>query len=162
MRGSSTQPAAWAGIALLIALVSGCGPSGGRMVEFSELSSIKVGEQTAKVALLGSFQQQQLGLKYRTAESLGPDEGVLFVYQPPRAAELTMQDVLVELDVAFIDNAGKVLSIQNMKPQSDVLAFKKYKSPSEAAYALQMPAGWFAKAGVTVGTEVPDLPSPRS
>lgn len=165
MKGSSTQPAArgWltgvASVSLCLLFLSGCG-GGGRMVDYDGLTELKVGNATLQVTVSRGFADQQRGLKYRTAESLAKDEGMLFIYQTAREAEFTMQDCKMALDAAFLDSDGVITDLYTMQPESGGLVFKKYKASQPATYAIQMAGGWFAAAGVTVGQKVENLPAP--
>jgi len=54
-------------------------------------------------------QQQAKGLMFRT--KLGPDEGMIFVNDPPRAAAFWMRNTVIPLDIIFIGTDHRILNI---------------------------------------------------
>ena len=66
-----------------------------------------------------------------------------------------MRNVYTELDIAFIDDSGQIISIQRMKPNSLVaLQQNLYYPPSPARAALETAPGYYAKIGVQLGDHV--------
>ncbi len=89
------------------------------------------------------------GLSHRA--SLPKDHGMLFVFTPPRPLSFWMKDTQVPLSIAFLDTAGRILSIQEMTPLQILL---RYRSPGPASYALEVNQGWFARHDIGVGDRV--------
>lgn len=77
---------------------------------------IVVGHRQLRVVLADSDDERVQGLRVR--DSLGPYDGMLFVYQEPVASKFTMSTVPVALDVAFYDGQGRVISRRHMTPCS--------------------------------------------
>ncbi|MFH1985204.1 MAG: DUF192 domain-containing protein [Pseudomonadota bacterium] len=87
---------------------------------------------------------------------LPQNEGFLFVLPAPQPVAFWMKDTRIPIDIAFLDDAGRVLSIQQMVPlRTDVI----YRSPQPVRYAIEVNQGWFARQGVGVG-DVITLPLP--
>ena len=62
-----------------------------------------------------------------------------------------MKDTYIPLSIAFLDNSGKIINIQNMAPlQTDEL----YYSSQPVKYALEVNQGWFNGHGIEVGNTV--------
>jgi uncharacterized membrane protein (UPF0127 family) len=62
-----------------------------------------------------------------------------------------MKDTSIPLSIAFIDDAGRILSIQKMAPfQTEA----RYRSPGPVRYALEVNQGWFENHGVSIGDTV--------
>jgi len=96
---------------------------------------------------------RQRGLMYRT--SLPDDEGMLFVF--PQASEqgFWMKNCLMDMDIAYIDDDGKIVDIITMKaPAPGDVLFPRYRSSEPVRYALETNPGWFAKRGIEVGEKV--------
>jgi uncharacterized membrane protein (UPF0127 family) len=58
-----------------------------------------------------------------------------------------MKNTLIPLAVAFIDEGGRILNIEEMKPQSEA----NHCAVRPARYALEMNAGWFSQRGLKRG-----------
>lgn len=109
-----------------------------------------------EVAFTDAMRQQ--GLMHR--QSMPQNQGMLFVF--PFAARhcMWMRNTDIPLSVAFIDKEGKILNIENMKPHTE----NSHCAASDAPYALEMNAGWFAQRGVGPGKKISGLekaPPPR-
>src|SRR3989442_15194579 len=84
---------------------------------------------------------------------LGPNEGMFFVFPQSEPHCMWMKNTLIPLSVAFIDEKGKIVSISDMQPQSET----SHCATAPAKFALEMPAGWFAKKGIKSGTTIQGL-----
>ncbi len=89
--------------------------------------------------------------------SIGPDQGMIFVFSTPQPLNFWMHNTYTPLSIAFIDPQGRILNIADMAPQTD----DTHPSNGPALYALEMRKGWFERNGVTAGARVKGLP-PRS
>jgi uncharacterized protein len=99
------------------------------------------------VELARTDAERQRGLMGRA--HLPDGEGMLFVFPAPVTAAFWMKDTPLPLSIAFIDERGTVIDIQDMQPFDESLHY-----PAAAyQYALEVPQGWFARAGVTVGQQ---------
>jgi len=78
------------------------------------------------------------GLSYR--KSLAPDHGMLFVVPEPEALQFWMRDTRIPLSIAFLNQAGQVLDIQEAKPAQ---RREHYVAPVPVTYAIEVNAGWF-------------------
>ena len=59
-------------------------------------------------------------------------------------------DPLDEADLAFLDEAGRVINIADMTPHSE----QQHCAARPARYALEMNQGWFARRGIKPGTPI--------
>ena len=92
-------------------------------------------------------------------DSLPQNRGMLFVYAEPEVLTFWMKNTRMPLDIAiaFIDAAGRVVGIRKMNPFPTTTA---YESPVPALYALAANQGWFEESGVGIGGVLsPDLPA---
>lgn len=104
----------------------------------------------AEVALRDEERAQ--GLMFR--EQLGQNEGMVFRFPESRPVCMWMKNTLVPLSVAFIDDGGTIINIEDMQPQTqDAHCAKK-----PARYALEMNQGWFRQKNVKPGTKIGGLP----
>lgn len=104
----------------------------------------------AEVAANEAARQQ--GLMFR--QSMGSNEGMLFVFERPAGVCMWMKDTPLPLSVAFIDQEGKIVNIEDMQPHTtDSHCAKKL-----IRYALEMNQGWFKQKNIKPGTTVQGLP----
>ncbi len=87
-------------------------------------------------------------------ETIPDGTGMLFVFQKDQRLSFWMKNTPHPLSIAFIDSHGKIRDIFDMKPYSVASTI----SSVSCRYALEVPQGWFEKAGVTVGDTIPCLP----
>ena len=64
-----------------------------------------------------------------------------------------MKDTYVPLSIAFIDQNGRILNIEDMAPQTE----STHDSRGPAMFALEMKKGWFAQFAITAGDRVDGL-----
>jgi uncharacterized membrane protein (UPF0127 family) len=91
------------------------------------------------------------GLMWRTA--LNDGEGMLFVYDRDIPMSFWMKNTLIPLSIAFISRKGEILEIRDMEPQDT----RPVRSERSCRYALEVPQGWFSKAGIRPGDTVSGL-----
>jgi len=90
-------------------------------------------------------------------EKLGPNEGMIFVFEGPAQVCMWMKNTLIPLSVAFIDAKGKIINIEEMRAQTT----DSHCTKRLASYALEMNQGWFRQKNLKPGTEIEGLPRPR-
>lgn len=73
-----------------------------------------------------------------------------------KAGAFWMKDVNFPLDIVFLDKQGTVLEKQHMPQVEEPTALKPLYIPSssEAAHALELPAGWFDKHALAIGMKL--------
>jgi uncharacterized membrane protein (UPF0127 family) len=100
----------------------------------------------AEVAYTNAVRMQ--GLMHR--EHLGPNKGMLFVF--PEAGEqcMWMKNTLIPLSVAFIDDKGAIINVEDMAPQT----LDSHCAKAPARFALEMDLGWFKKHGAANGSKI--------
>ena len=99
--------------------------------------------------------QRQQGLMFR--EKLASNAGMVFVFNRPAQVCMWMKNTLVPLSVAFIDEGGKIINIEEMQPQTT----NSHCAGSQASYALEMNKGWFSQKNIKPGTVIAGLPKAR-
>ena len=92
------------------------------------------------------------GLMFR--QSLGPSEGMLFVFEAPGRQCFWMRNTLIPLSIAFIDDDGRIANIEDMQPQTE----DSHCSAKPVRYALEMEQGWFRKRGLAGGSKLSGPP----
>lgn len=93
---------------------------------------------------------------------LPSDEGMLFAYPAQQSTDnaFWMYNTKIPLDIAFLNDAGIVVSMTSMQPceSDDPDDCREYTSDSPYWYALEVNAGGLSRARVEVGDTL-HLPS---
>ncbi|HEY5307774.1 MAG TPA: DUF192 domain-containing protein [Casimicrobiaceae bacterium] len=136
--------------ALAVLLIAAPAP-----VRAAELATttLTIGTQTLTAEVATSPAQRETGLMNRF--SLKPDHGMLFIFERPEPLSFWMRNTFVALSIAFISADGRILNIEDMRPQTD----DPHWSKGAALYALEMKKGWFAERGIVAGALVKGLPA---
>lgn len=93
-------------------------------------------------------QNRQLGLMNR--KSMAPQRGMLFVFPQANTHCMWMRNTLLPLSVAFLDEDGVIINIEDMLPQTE----NNHCARRPARYALEMNLGWFAQRGLKPGARL--------
>jgi len=104
---------------------------------------------TAEIASTDPEREQ--GLMFR--ESLGANQGMAFIFDFPARECMWMKNTLLPLSVAFLDESGSIINIEDMQPQT----LTDHCSNKPALFALEMNLGWFAKHGLKPGSKIGGL-----
>jgi uncharacterized membrane protein (UPF0127 family) len=111
---------------------------------------------TAEVASNDADRMQ--GLMHR--RMMPESRGMLFVFPNVAYHGMWMMNTYIPLSVAFIDEAGAIINIEDMQPHTR----DSHSAKNPARYALEMNLGWFRKRGIKPGMKVEGLekaPAPR-
>lgn len=134
-----------AGLAALCLVLGLCAWSCGSSMA---KATISVAGKAFTVEVARSDAERQQGLMNR--ESLGPTEGMLFVFDRDQRLDFWMKNTPVPLSIAFLSSEGKILELVDLQPLSQ----KVIRSRLSCRYALELPQGAFQAIGAGVGTAV--------
>lgn len=109
---------------------------------------LSAGTGNLEVEVASNKAQRSLGLMNRA--SMPESRGMLFVYPAPAYFCMWMKNTKIPLSVAFIDAQGQVINIEDMAPQTET----NHCTQRNATYALEANRGWFAKHGVSAGSQI--------
>jgi uncharacterized protein len=114
-----------------------------------------------RVEVARSAVAREQGLMGR--ESLGEDEGMIFLFErerPPNAG-FYMYRTLIPLDIAYVGNDGRIVSIVTMEPCTRPVWFCEGYPPGAPYWmALEVNAGYFSRQGIGVGDRLVFEPLP--
>jgi uncharacterized membrane protein (UPF0127 family) len=109
------------------------------------------GRVQLRVELAITEAEQRQGLMGRT--SLAPDAGMAFLFDDPTTVGFWMKDTLIPLSIAFWDDQGRIVRIDEMTPcTQDACPTNRPDAPYRGA--VEANAGFFADHAVTVGDTV--------
>lgn len=93
-------------------------------------------------------EEQARGLMER--QSLDPNRGMIFPYQPPQPVAFWMKNTLIPLDMIFIAPGGIILRIEQAVP----LSLEPVGSGEAVEAVLEINAGRSAELGIAAGDRV--------
>ncbi|MDR1447081.1 MAG: DUF192 domain-containing protein [Treponema sp.] len=93
-------------------------------------------------------EERARGLMYR--RSLDDGKGMLFIFEEDEILSFWMKNTLIPLSIAFIAADGRILEIHDMEPED----LSTIRSGYPCRYALEVPRGWFRRAGIAPGDVV--------
>ena len=108
-------------------------------------ATLQAGRQQIRVQLAETPQQRQIGLMHR--RQMPKHEGMLFVFEQPGVQCFWMKNTLLPLTAAFLDDAGRIVNLADMQPQSE----QQHCSAKPVRYVLEMNQGWFRQQGLRAG-----------
>jgi len=114
--------------------------------------SLNAGIYVIKAEVAARDSERQQGLMFR--EKMGANEGMVFLFDAPASVCMWMKNTLIPLSVAFLDEKGRIINIENMRPQTT----DSHCAYKPASYALEMNAGWFAQKNIKPGSLIEGLP----
>lgn len=118
---------------------------------------LQAGFHRIEAEVANSPQTRAQGLMHRTAMAL--QHGMLFVFTENASHCMWMKNTNLPLAVAFLDESGKILNVEEMQPHSEM----NHCAARPARYALEMNAGWFARRGIKRGDFIGGIErAPRS
>jgi uncharacterized membrane protein (UPF0127 family) len=114
--------------------------------------ALSIGDTAIRVEYADTPEKRQLGLMFR--RELCDNCGMLFKFDSVRTGSIWMKNTFIPLDLAYIDEAGRIIDIKSLQPHD----LTPVKSSSTVLYALEMNQGWFAKQDIRTGDTVSLLP----
>ena len=112
---------------------------------------LSAGMHLIKAEVAADFSTRAQGLMYR--KSLPPNGGMLFIFDDASIQCMWMKNTLIPLSVAFLDEQGTILNIEDMQPQTE----ESHCARGPAPLALEMARGWFAQRGIKPGMKLGGL-----
>ena len=110
--------------------------------------NLTINKQTLIAEVAANDNTRTIGLMHR--RMLPENRGMLFVFPYTTALSFWMMNTFIPLSIAYLDEAGVIINITDMKPQTT----DPHPSSRPARYALEMNQGWFAKRGIKAGAKV--------
>jgi uncharacterized membrane protein (UPF0127 family) len=107
---------------------------------------IRVGQRVASLQIAVLPAELERGLMER--RDLGPDEGMIFIFDSPQRLTFWMHDTPTPLDVGFFAPGGELEEIYPMLPYDERTVASRR---NDLQYAVEMRQGWYAARGVRPG-----------
>ncbi|MFL6762660.1 MAG: DUF192 domain-containing protein [Sphingomicrobium sp.] len=108
----------------------------------------KTGAHRFTVEVAATAEQQERGLMFRN--SLAPDRGMIFPYDPPQDVAFWMKNTLIPLDIIFIRADGTVARIT----RAEAMDLTPLPAGEPIAAVLEIRGGRAAELGIREGDAV--------
>lgn len=109
---------------------------------------LSAGFHRIEAEVAANQENRALGLMHR--KSMGSNQGMLFVFPVAARHCMWMRNTLIPLAVAFLDDEGRIINVEEMKPQTE----NNHCAAAPARFALEMNKGWFAAKGIQNGMRI--------
>lgn len=109
------------------------------------LLELFAGMHRVEAEVAATLDSRMSGLMRRTI--MAPQRGMLFVFPELAKHCMWMRNTVLPLSVAFLDEKGRIINVEDMQPQSD----DSHCATQPARYALEMNLGWFKSRGLGAG-----------
>lgn len=110
--------------------------------------AMRIGNANLVAEIARTEVERERGLMFR--KRLEDGKGMLFVFDKDDRLAFWMKNTLLPLSLAYISADGTIRQIVDLEPES-LAAIQAERS---VRYALEVPRGWFDRAGVRVGDVV--------
>ena len=101
-----------------------------------------------EVEVAANNQNRMRGLMFR--KNMPSNQGMLFVFTQNERHCMWMKNTFLPLSVAFLDDKGVILNIEDMMPQTE----ENHCAVDKARFALEMNQGWFTQKGIKAGARI--------
>jgi len=112
---------------------------------------LSAGFHRIEAEVAATDQNRQTGLMQR--KQMAPQHGMLFVFPQENTHCMWMRNTLLPLSVAFLDEEGRIINVEDMQPQTE----DNHCARRPARYALEMNLGWFSQRGLKAGAKLSGL-----
>ncbi len=109
------------------------------------------GESCFLVEVVDDNAERQQGLMYRT--ELSEDSGMFFIFDREGLYPFWMKNTLIPLDIIWIDEDGKVVSIGANSLPCEADPCLVISPSGNSSYVLEINGGLSAKKGIVVGSQ---------
>lgn len=116
------------------------------------------GMHRIEAEVAATAESRQIGMMLRTV--MPSQRGMLFVFPDTAKHCMWMRNTLVPLSVAFLDEKGKIINVEDMQPKTE----DNHCAVKPARFALEMNLGWFRSRGLGAGFTIGGIdkaPLPR-
>lgn len=115
------------------------------------LVELNIGKHALTAEVAANDPDRMQGLMHR--RMLPENRGMLFVFPNVAYHGMWMMNTYIPLSVAFIDDKGVIINIEDMQPHTR----DSHSAKQPAKYALEMNLGWFRKRGIGPGARLEGL-----
>ena len=132
-------------------LLAGLCLGGTAAAESLPVLELSAGIHRVEAEVAATQATRMTGLMQRRA--MPQQRGMLFVFDESRQHCMWMKNTYIPLSVAFLDDAGTIVNIEDMQPHTE----DAHCAKRPVRFALEMNKGWFAQRGIKPGAKLRGL-----
>jgi uncharacterized membrane protein (UPF0127 family) len=129
-------------------VVGGCESAASQPRSGLPTVTMQLGNQRFTLEVAATDESRERGLMRR--DSMPADHGMIFVFTRDQPLNFYMKNTRFGLDIVFVNSAGTVVSIKQMKPYDLTIT----PSGAPAMWAIELNQGAAADAGLKVGDQL--------
>jgi uncharacterized membrane protein (UPF0127 family) len=117
-----------------------------------------MGIHRIETEVAATLETRMQGLMFR--QTMADNHGMLFVFPDAQRHCMWMRNTLIPLSVAFLDDKGQVINVEDMQPRTE----NNHCAAKPARFALEMNLGWFKRKGFGAGAPLSGIeraPAPQ-
>lgn len=114
-------------------------------------TQLSAGMHMIRAEVAATDPERQQGLMFR--EKMANNQGMIFIFDESNSQCMWMKNTPLPLSVAFIDEQGKIVNIEDMQPHT----LDSHCSKKPVKYALEMNLGWFKAKNIKPGMTIEGL-----
>ena len=118
----------------------------GAQAQSFPVMGLSMGIHRIEAEVAYNLETRMQGLMFR--QTMADNHGMLFVFPDVQRHCMWMRNTLLPLSVAFLDDKGAIINIEDMQPKTE----NNHCAAKPARYALEMNLGWFKRKGFAAGT----------
>lgn len=111
-------------------------------------TTMTIGNKTFTLEVAATRKTREIGLMYR--DTMPADHGMIFVFPKEQPLSFWMKHTRLPLDILFVDQAGKVVSVHQMQP----FDISGTTAKGNSKYAIELNQGAATAAGVNAGDQL--------
>ncbi len=145
-----------------LAVLRGCQQEVTSTNQNINVAPVTIGGQKFMLEIAADNASRELGLGQR--QSIEPRGGMIFVFPLPGVRGFVMRDCPIPIDIAYVDDAGRILGMYAMQPEEPrregesreayESRLKVYSSRFPCRFVIEVAGGTLAKLGVQPGDVV--------
>jgi len=136
---------------VLIALACGCDKDRAASSGLPTIQ-LQIGNKSFTLEVADNDRDRKYGLMRR--DSMPADHGMIFAFDREAPLSFYMKNTRIPLDILYLDHAGKIVSIKQMKPYDE----SSVRSDEPAQFAIELNKGTADAVGAKVGANL-SIPS---
>ncbi len=123
----------------------------------SQQVSIISGDEVHQIVVVVADDNEERRIGLMETEHLADGTGMLFVYDEPMYPVMWMKDMLISLDILFINEASVITHIEkNVPPCQEQIDSNcpRYRSLDLSVMVLELPSGYVERNGIKSGDRI--------